>query len=307
MTSPPPELSVVVIGYRMARELPRTLHSLSPAMQRGIAAGQYEVIAVDNGSPEPVRFDDCTATGMRLSWHRLEAAPPSPARAANVGLGQAQGRLIGVMIDGARLASPGLLAGALLAARLAERPVIASLGFHLGPAVQMESVRDGYDQREEDRLLEASGWTEDGYRLFDISVPAGSSAGGFFQPIAESNALFMPRALWDELGGFDERFVSPGGGLLNLDTYVRACELPDTRLIVLLGEGTFHQVHGGIATNAPVSPWDQFHDEYVRLRGKNFAPPEREPIYLGRVAAPALRLIEESARLARQRRPSWAP
>jgi glycosyltransferase involved in cell wall biosynthesis len=304
-----PELSVVVAAYHMARELPRTLYSLSTAMQQGIAASQYEIIVVDNGSPQPLQPAAAALPGMRLSWHRFAPAPPSPVRAINFGLRRARGRLIGAMIDGARLASPGLLAGALLAARLHARPVISTLGFHLGPAEQMKSVAAGYDQHEEDRLLVQAGWTEDGYRLFDISALAGSSAGGLFLPIAESNALFMPRALWRELGWFDERFAAPGGGFANLDIYVRACGLPASTLITLLGEGTFHQVHGGIATNAPVSPWDGFHEEYRRLRGKDFALVEREPIYVGRAPPQALRVIEESARLARERRmpPAAAP
>ena len=75
-------------------------------------------------------------------------------------------------------------------------------------------------------LLERADWTRDGYRLFDISVFAGSSQWGWFAPIAESNALFMPEELWTEIGGYDERFVSTGGGLVNLDTFVRACALP---------------------------------------------------------------------------------
>ena len=114
----------------------------------------------------------------------------------------------------------------------------------------MESVQQGYNQEQEDRLLEQARWTEDGYRLFDISVFAGSSAGGWFKPIGESNAIFMRKALWDELGGFDERFQSPGGGYVNLDTLSRAVALPGVTVVTLLGEGTFHQVHGGVATNA---------------------------------------------------------
>ena len=38
------------------------------------------------------------------------------------------------------------------AARLSPRPVIASLGFHLGPEVQMQSVAKGYNQRVEDEF-----------------------------------------------------------------------------------------------------------------------------------------------------------
>ena len=47
-------LSVVLVVHDMARELPRTLRSLSPRYQVGLAADDYEVIVVDNGSVEPV-------------------------------------------------------------------------------------------------------------------------------------------------------------------------------------------------------------------------------------------------------------
>jgi hypothetical protein len=304
MARKPPELSVVIIGYRMARELPRTLRSLSPAMQRGIKADQYEIILIDNGSPEPMPLEQFPTYGAQVFCHRFETASVSPAAAANFGLRQARGRLIGMMVDGARLASPNLLATALLAEKLDERPVISSLGFHLGFTAQMEGVRNGYDQACEDALLEAANWTEDGYRLFDIAALAGSSEGGFFLPTGESNALFLPRRLWRELRGLDEQFQSPGGGYVNLDAYRRACELPQTRLIVMLGEGTFHQVHGGVATNATVPDKHlDYHEEYVRLRGQNFIFPRRETTYLGQAPTPALRVFEHSARLALRGRP----
>ena len=48
-----PKASIVVISYNMARELPRTIRSLSPALQRGVSAEDYEIIVVDNGSTQP--------------------------------------------------------------------------------------------------------------------------------------------------------------------------------------------------------------------------------------------------------------
>jgi len=283
----------------MARELPRTLLSLSPAIQHGISSDGYEIIIVDNGSDPPAAIDAPWA-GTRLV--RIDNAQPSPAAAINTGLEIATGDLVGVMIDGARLASPGLIAGALRASAIHKRPVIGTLGFHLGSDVQMNTVATGYDAQEEDRLLAESGWASDGYRLFDISVFAGSSAHGWFAPIAESNALFMPAGLWDELGGYDERFVSPGGGLVNLDTYSRACALPDSQLVILLGEGTFHQIHGGVATNAPSRPGQAFHEEYVRVRGVKYQVPQADPVYVGRVAEPVLDHLGESVELARKYR-----
>ena len=278
-----PVISVIVISYNMTREIPRTILSLSPTMQLGASRDEYEVILVDNGSTLKFDIEQCRSSGINLRIEELPSGDPSPCRAVNRGLAIARGDLCGVMIDGARLASPGLIAGALRARLLDDRAIISTLGFHLGPHVQTVSVPLGYDQQHEDRLLDSIDRTHNGYRLFDISVFAESSAGGWFAPASESNALFLPKKLWEELGGYDERFRLPGGGLVNLDSYVRACALPDSPLIRLLGEGTYHQVHGGVATNATDRPWDTFHKEYIAIRGNPFAMPDRAPLFLGYV------------------------
>lgn len=295
---PRPKLSVIVIAYNMARELPRTLRSLSPDMQIGIDPEDYEVIVVDNGSTAPLDEPACRRWLPSLVVHRIDTDSPSPVAAINHGLSMAQGDLIGVCIDGARLASPGLLASALRAAKLSDTPVIGTLGFHLGPDVQMKSVQAGYSQAREDALLEEANWTEDGYHLFSISVLAASSAKGWFLPIAESNALFLKREHWQALKGYDLRFQKPGGGLANLDTWRRASELPEAEIILLFGEGTFHQVHGGIATNSPRLMFWEFHDEYVAIRGKAFRPPSAPPLLVGRMPAQALPSVAWSAEQA---------
>ena len=148
---------------------------------------------------------------------------------------------------------------------------------------------------------ERSGWQADGYQLFTISTLADSSGRGWFNPMGESSALFMPKQLWRELGGLDERFVMPGGGLVNHDLYRRACELEGVQLVELLGEGTFHQLHGGAATGRRFA-WAEMHAEYESIRGKPYRPPENEPLYLGRIPTPVLPYVVRSAELARERR-----
>ncbi len=285
-------LSIVVISYNMARELPRTIRSLSPLMQLGISESDYEIIVVDNGSTQPFDESQIRALASNVSVHRMQDATVSPVRAINHGLALARGRLVGVCIDGARMASPGLLARALEASRLHAKPVIGSIAFHLGPKVQMESVNEGYDQATEDRLLAESGWGENGYRLFEIAVLAGSSQGGWFTTPAETNALFLTAEHWREIGGYDEGFETPGGGLANLDVWKRVCEDPEGELIMLLGEATFHQVHGGVATNSPISKWDMFQEEYQRLRGVAYSAPTRPALQYGVLHPRAMRSVK---------------
>lgn len=290
-------LSVVVVSYNMERELPRTLRTLDPRHQQGIGADDYEVIVVDNGSTGPVDPSLVDGFAGRLRVLRIDPAPPSPARAANAGIDSAHGDVVGLIVDGARLVTPGLLATALLAQPLADRPVVTAPAFHLGSVPHMKAADVGYDQAVEDELLAGSSWEDDGYALFSIATFAGSSWRGFFGPMGESSSLFLARPLWAELGGLDERFDLPGGGLVNHDLYHRACSLPGIGLVQMLGEATFHQFHGGAATSRRFG-WSEMHDGYRAITGHRYRPPENRPLYLGTIPAAALVHLERSARLA---------
>jgi len=296
-----PDVSVVVVVYNMTREAPRTLHSLSARYQRFIDVDDYEVIVVDNGSDPP--FDPKVIEDLSGNFRliRIDNASPSPAQAVNRGIAAAQADVIGVMIDGARIVTPGLLHFARHGARLYDRAVVATLGWYLGYDLQSWAMRVGYDQVREDALLASIGWPQDGYRLFEIATMDESSFDGWLGAIGETNGLFMRRELWTTLGGMDERFDYPGGGFLNLDTYRRAGELPDAELVILLGEGTFHQFHGGTATNAPVESFPEmiarWGAQYEAIRGCSFAPPnlKNSPTYLGTLPRPALARFVRSA------------
>jgi hypothetical protein len=296
-----PLLSVVVVAYEMARELPRTLFTLSTEYQRGIDVGDYEVIVVDNGSPAPLDVQMLARFGGHLRTLRLDPAPPSPVRAANEGIELARGAFVGLMIDGARLASPGLLAAALRAAQSSPKPVVTCPAWHLGDVPHKQAVAAGYDQAVEDALLARTGWERNGYRLFSISTFSGSSGRGIFGPMGESNALFLRRETWRELGGLDERFVFPGGGLANHDVFQRACALDDAELIVLLGEGTFHQYHGGAATSGRFR-WDEMHAEFMAITGHENRPPANRPRFVGSVPDEYLPHLEWSVQQAIARR-----
>jgi glycosyltransferase involved in cell wall biosynthesis len=283
-----PKLSVVVVVYDMTREAPRTLRSLAMPYQLEISEQDYEIIVMDNGSPQPLGKALVKSFGSQFRYHYVENASKSPATAINQGVALSRGNLVGIYIDGARLASPGLLSTALRGFCLYNDPIVATLGWHLGPEVQQKSVLSGYCKQVEDALLESINWPLDGYRLFEISTLALSSRSGYFTVPSESNAIFMRRSTFMEMHGFDAAFDEPGGGLLNLDFFIRALERIQSPLIMLLGEGTFHQLHGGASTSSQKPDEDHFQiweEKYHRLRGKPWQHPVKTMTYIGKIPA----------------------
>lgn len=290
-----PLLSVVVVGFDMARELPRTIQSLLPPYQTGLAPGDVQIIVADNGSTTPVRREDFPADAD-ISVIRIDDGGTSPCRAINRAAALARADQIAVMVDGARMASPGLLSTALQAARTDARAFVATLGFHLGPKTQQVSVTEGYDRAEEDRLLASIDWPADGYRLFEVSALGESYRHGVLASPPETTFFVLHRDRFQALGGFDERFVSLGGGMANFDLYDRALADAAAPLVLLVGEGTFHQLHfgattqaGGIRRAAPVGQGtleQLYRAEYKAIRGVPPSHPDRSPLLFGRVTHP---------------------
>lgn len=266
------QLSVVVIFHNMQREARRTLYSLSNAYQAGVDTSEYEVIAIDNGSAQPLLADEVRGYGPNFRYDFFETESVSPVDAVNAGAAMATGKHIAVIVDGARMATPGLIWSTLKGLQLFPETFVCALSWHLGPDIQGMSMQKGYDQAEEDRLLASIKWPEDGYRLFEISTIAPSSRKGFLGNVPPECSWFaMPRDLFLKIGGFEPRFRSPGGGLVNQDFRNRVLSMPGITPVVLLGEGVFHQFHGGIATNVRTQDLPikiaQFREEYFSIRG----------------------------------------
>ncbi len=288
-----PQISVVVNFFNMRREAQRTLYSLTADYQRDIGSAQFEVIAVDNGSTESLDEAEVRTSGANFRYLYHPTTSKSPAAALNRAVETASGDLIICLVDGARILSPGILAYTLKAARAFEEPFVYTLGMHIGPAIQNESIAEGYDQRVEDTLLEMTAWKENGYELFRISSVAPSSGSGFFSELSESNCVALRKSTFLRLGGFDERFQSPGGGLFNLDFFNRTLERSEIEPVMLLGEATFHQFHGGVATNVQTSehPWRRFTEEYEAIKGRRYEKVVRPAYFLGHIPSQCQHLV----------------
>ena len=284
------ELSVVVVVHDMPHAARHTLRALAADHQRGLVASDYEVVVVDNGSAPPLDPAIVAALPGTFRWLRIGDATQSPAPAVNRGVAAARGAVLGVIADGARIATPGLLATARRAVASHPRAVVTTVGWLLGRAAPETACTadDEVTAAATARLLAASGWPGDPYRLFEVSRLDGSMH--WFGPGSESTALFLPRDLWKELGGMDERFTEPGGGFVCLDLYARALALPGIEPMLLLGEGTFHQPHGGVSTDIP--PCDlaphvaRWHDAYRAIAGSDLHLSTPDLTYFGRMPEP---------------------
>lgn len=299
-----PRLSVVVVVFRMRRQAMNTLLSLSASHQRDVAAADYEVIVVENTSDDMLDGAAVAALGPNFRYLRRHETSVSPVPAINAAAACARARHLAIMIDGARMVTPGVVRGLLDAQRLAASPVVAVPGYHLGDVLHSQAPA-GYTADVEQAWLSELGWRADGYRLFSRAVLSASCSNGFLMPMAESNCVGVSRRLFDRLGGFDTGFTTPGGGFVNLDFYRRAVLSPGTRLIVLAGEGAFHQFHGGASTAADHErAVAAMRAEYIERRGADYSPPEVPGVILGHVPQAAAGFVHHSATVLQSKVPA---
>jgi len=305
-----PELSIVIMVYKMPEQAKNTIYSLSAFYQEDVREEDYEIIVMENPSDNMLGKEAAERIASNVRYFFYEETLPTPVNAMNYGAEVARGDWIGVMIDGARMVTPGMINYILAARRLGPNVVISVPGYHLGHKVQQEAMLEGYDEEVERQLLESIDWTRNGYRLFEISCLSGTSAGGYFKPIGECNCFGMPQHIWEKLGGYDPGFTETGGGQCNLDLYKRAVELEETTLVTLLGEGSFHQFHGGITTGTKgeerLKAMQDHFNQYTELRGEPYKPPLKRSIYLGTLPDCALKFVRHSASVVMKNH-GWIP
>jgi cephalosporin hydroxylase len=106
--------------------------------------------------------------------------------------------------------------------------------------------------------------------------------------------MFVSRKLLEQVGGYDESFAMAGGGYTNLDFYERMGSTPGVNVVTMLGEGSFHQMHGGTTTNQLDADGRRerivsYADHYAELRGRPFKGPGKTIHYVGTMFQGALR------------------
>ena len=276
-------LTVIVVFFNMRREATRTLCTLSSSYQAGVEPHQYKVIAIDNGSSDPLDAEMVKSFGANFEYIFFDTKSMSPAAALNYGIQKADTPYVMVMIDGARMVSPGLIKRTLEAFDAFKNPFVYTVSLHLGNKSQNVSMLEGYNQQVEDALLETIDWKSNGYELFSVSNVE-NNLFHFFGRMPESNCFALRADSLKTIGGFDERFQASGGGLVNLEIFARYVHHASITPVALIGEATFHQFHGGVSTNVrrKEHPLPAYQEEYRRLFGEEYMPPQYHPFYWGK-------------------------
>lgn len=299
-----PLLSIIVIAYDMQRQALNTLISLSPDYQEGVSANDYEVIVVENRSQRNMDASAIAALPGNFRYFLRDEPGVSPAAAINFGFAQACGEFIGLMIDGARMVTPGVVRYALMAFRITHNAMVVVPGYNLGENEQQFHLTHGYCEEKEQALLHEIDWPHSGYRLFDISSIGGANRRGIFHPFMECNCLFFSAKTFRDIGQADERFNLPGGGALNLYIYRLIALHSLTEAFVLGGEGSFHQLHGGVTTsetNGREHVLERQSAQLTELLGYPYTSPKVEPTLLGKIRHPAMRYLKQSVERGEER------
>lgn len=272
--------TTIIIFYNGQREAQRTLQTLS-AKYQNIDASLYKVIVLDSGSSQHIDEKMVKSFGEQFEYQYVAAKHPSPIEALQLGLDSCKTPYVMVCIDGARMLSPGIFQKSLDIIKINPNAFITTTGFHIGKHHQNYSILNGYNQEVEDKLLEKVNWQSNGYALFKISSLY-QDGYSFFSHLAESNCFMVKTSHMRDIS-FHQGFISKGGGLINLSVFKDLIEIKQLQVYALIGEATFHQFHGGAASNISMAehPVQEYRKEYKSIMGKEFSVPKYNPIYYG--------------------------
>lgn len=312
---PTPLLSIIVIGYRMSRQLENTLYSLSNEFQRNCDASSYEVIVVENESDDPLNEKFLNQLTGKFRYFLRAETSHSPVSAVNFAFQQCRGEYVGLIIDGARMLSPRTVEYTLMANAMTKDAIVMVPGYHIGQ--QEQHLHNGsYTFEQDQQLMQSVDWKNNGYNLFNVSTFSNGNRRGFLQPMMECSCIFASLKNFEKIGYADSRFMLAGGGAINLHIYRSLGMLPNSKIIVLAGEGSFHQFHGGVTTShdeARDDVMDQYTSQLNALWPDGFQALRKEPTLLGSISKEANAALAESCkyaetrfnRLHEQKKPQW--
>lgn len=188
----PARVSVVIPYYEAQHQLDRTLAALAAQTH---PAERLEIVVADDGSAVPP--DVTGAGGLTVRVVRQEDLGFRAAAARNLGVAAARGDVL-VFLDADTVPDPDYVA------RLTRLPALCPDALTVGRRLHADFGGD--PPAVLDPLYEPL-WLRSAYEASGDLLDADARSYRF----VISAVLAMSRRLFDELGGFDERFVGYGG------------------------------------------------------------------------------------------------
>ena len=151
------------------------------------------------------------------------------------------------MIDGAHVLTPGVLQFGLAGLRTYAPAIVATQQWYVGPGQQGDAMDDGYDQAYEDRLFDASTGrtpaTGSSRSATSSAIATGSTACG-------RATACSSRARCSSRSAASTRASRCRAAATRTSSSTSAsARHPTSPSCTIIGEGSFHQVHGGVTTN----------------------------------------------------------
>lgn len=247
------KFSVVIPAYNNKVLLNNTLEALND--QLDFEAGTYEVIVVDDGSSDDtLQYVQETPRTYIFHYIYLERTPDScRARVRNTGWKRAQGQFV-VFLDADMIVKRNYLRELQRYFEVNKELLVISYRFMLKEPIALEDVRSG-------QIFQKSYRTLDYFeaRHFDSLVHSFNIAT-LKHPwhCVFSCNMALPRAVLEQLGGFDENYK--GWGMEDTDIGYR-CYLLGMRIVSHLGIEALHQYHGeafgDVKKQEKMIEWDQ--------------------------------------------------
>lgn len=281
-----------------------TLMSLGTDYQRQITAQEYEVVVVENASHRNLEPQAVAELPGNFHYFLREETGVSPVAAVNFAFQQCRGNNIGLILDGARLLTPNTLQQALTAFRYNHHALVMVPAYHIGHQEQELHATEDYNEESEQAFLQSLAWQEDGYRLFDHCCPSPGNRQGYLTPFMECCALFAHADHFKRINYADTRFDLKGGGSMNLHMFRSLGMDINIEPVVLVGEGSFHQIHGGVTTSADAQRGaliEAFNRQLNSCWDGQFHALRREPTLLGKIPAAALPWLNDSLHKSQRR------
>ena len=107
------KLSIILVVFNMPEQALNTVYSLSCNYQKAVTENEYEIIVIENNSERTLDAQRLYKMGSNIHYLLRNETHASPVFAINEAVELSASKFVAIMIDGARMLSPGVVRATL--------------------------------------------------------------------------------------------------------------------------------------------------------------------------------------------------